>query len=294
MSKATIIIPAYNESMGIKDTLVELQGYLKEEYEILVVDDGSTDNTFEIVNELIGEGNTNIRCMRHRKNRGYGSAIVTGCRNAEGNIIAWYDADGQHRPEDVVSILNKMESEDLDYCIGIRTADSHCDKSRVFGKTILKWIVNILAKEPMGDFNSGMRAFKKDILMKYLSLLPKRFGASTVTTFIMQEANYVGAEIPILVRKRVGKSTVKQFRDGMMTLELIINIIILFRPKEIFGTIGVLAILAGAIYGIASALIEGLGVPVLASIIIGLGVQILFYGVISSQISQLRLEHYND
>ncbi len=131
-------------------------------------------------------------------------------------------------------------------------------------------------------------------MLKYLNLLPKRFGASTVTTFIMQEVNYVGGDIPICVRKRVGKSSVRQLRDGMMTISLIFNIIILFRPKEIFGSLGIVLILLGAVYGIACAILEGLGVPVLAAIVIVLGIQILFLGILSSQISQLRLEHYND
>lgn len=191
MIKVSVIIPAYNEAMGIKDTLVELEEFLDEDFEILVIEDGSEDNTYEIVDELTKEY-SNIRCIRHRRNKGYGSAIVTGCRHANGNIIAWYDADGQHRPEDLLAIISKMEKEDLDYCIGIRTKDSYQDKSRIIGKSILKRVVNFLAKEPMADFNSGMRAFRKEVLIKYINLLPRRFGASTVTSFIMQEENYVG------------------------------------------------------------------------------------------------------
>lgn len=292
MIKVSVIIPAYNEAMGIKDTLVELEEFLDEDFEILVIEDGGEDNTYEIVDELTKEY-SNIRCIRHRRNKGYGSAIVTGCRHANGNIIAWYDADGQHRPEDLLAIISKMEKEDLDYCIGIRTKDSYQDKSRIIGKSILKRVVNFLAKEPMADFNSGMRAFKKEVLIKYINLLPRRFGASTVTSFIMQEENYVGGEVSIHVRKRVGKSSVKQFRDGILTISLIFNIIILFRPKEIFGSLGILTILLGTIYGIVCAVVEGLGIPVLSAIVIGLGIQILFLGILSSQISQLRLEHYD-
>ena len=292
MIKVSVIIPAYNEAMGIRDTLVELEEFLNEDFEILVIEDGGEDNTYEIVDELTKEY-SNIRCIRHRRNKGYGSAIVTGCRHANGNIIAWYDADGQHRPEDLLAIISKMEKEDLDYCIGIRTKDSYQDKSRIIGKSILKRVVNFLAKEPMADFNSGMRAFRKEVLIRYINLLPRRFGASTVTSFIMQEENYVGGGGPIHVRKRVGKSSVKQFRDGILTISLIFNIIILFRPKEIFGSLGILTILLGAIYGIVCAVVDGLGVPVLSAIVIGLGIQILFLGILSSQISQLRLEYYD-
>ena len=288
--KTTIIIPAYNEAAGIKDTLVELADYIPKDYEVLVVDDGSTDNTFDIVNGLKNE---NIKCIRHKKNRGYGSAIKTGCRNASGDIVVWYDADGQHRPEDLMAVVHKLEAENLDYCIGVRKKESHCDRNRKLGKYILSKIVNLLAKEPVADFNSGMRAFKRTVLMKYLALLPQRFGASTVTTFIMQETECVGGECEILVRKRVGKSTVKPLRDGMRTLMLIMNIIILFRPKEVFGTVGVISVLIGVLYGVVNALAEGMGIPVLAAVICIFGIQTFFFGIISAQISQLRLEHYN-
>lgn len=240
--EVTVIIPAYNEAEGIKKTLVELVEYISDDWEVLVVDDGSKDATFDIVSNI---GYKNVRCIRHRKNRGYGSAIKTGCKNAKGDIVAWYDADGQHRPEDLVAVVQTMETKELDYCIGVRKKDSHFDRNRKMGKYFLAKIVNVLAKEPVKDFNSGMRAFSKGVLMKYLSLLPNRFGASTVTTFIMQEVECVGDEIDILVRKRIGKSTVRPIKDGIRTLSLIMNIILLFRPKEVFGTLGILTIAWG-------------------------------------------------
>lgn len=186
----SVIIPAYNEAAAIKGTLESLSAVLSgEEYEIIVVDDGSNDGMSAIVGQLSGEQTI---CITHRKNKGYGAAIATGCRHARGDVIAWYDADGQHRPEDLVAVVNKLYDDDLDYCIGVRSKTSFEDKNRRFGKRILKKIVNIFAKEPMEDFNSGLRAFKKEVIMKYLRFFPARFGASTVSSFIMQEANYVG------------------------------------------------------------------------------------------------------
>lgn len=288
--KTTIIIPAYNEAAGIQETLKELVEYVPREYENLVVDDGSTDDTFAIVDSMKYQ---NIRCIQHKRNRGYRSAIKTGCKNACGDVVVWYDADGQHRPEDLVAVVNKLETENLDYCIGVRKKESHCDRNRKLGKYILAKIVNLLAKEPVADFNSGMRAFKKSVLLKYLSLLPQRFGASTVTTFLMQETECAGGECEILVRKRVGKSTVRPLKDGMRTIMLIMNIVILFRPKEVFGTVGVLAVIVGVLYGVVNAVTEGLGIPVLSAILCIFGIETFFFGIISSQISQMRLERYN-
>lgn len=288
--KVTIIIPAFNEEEGIKSTLLELKSNCKlKDAEIIVIDDGSRDGTYDAAKAITG-----VKVIRHKVNLGYGSAIKTGTRHAKGSIIAWYDADGQHRPEDLIKIVETLIEEELDYCIGVRGKDSFVEKSRVLGKKVLKMIVDLLAREKMGDFNSGLRAFRTEILKRYLGILPKRFGASTVTTFIMQEQRYLGKEVPIKVNQRVGKSSVKQIRDGLQTISLILNIMILFRPKEVFGTLGVGTILAGSAYGIMKALIMHNGIPTLAVIIIVLGIQIFFFGVISAQISQLRLERIDE
>ena len=293
MCKVTIIIPTYNEEPSIQQTISELLDNIPIDYELIIVNDGSDDGTWDIVKKMERE-NSNIYCYEHKKNKGYGAAIKTGCKYANGELIAWYDADGQHRPEDLHKIVNCIISEKIDYCIGMRDKRSFCERKRIIGKKILNYIVNILAKEKMPDFNSGLRVFRKDILVKILPLLPQRFGASTVTSFLMQELGYAGRGVPIVVRKRVGKSTVKIFRDGIRTISLILNIIILFRPKEVFGTIGFIFILIGIIYGVTGAIAQGLGIPVLAAIICITGVQILFFGIISSQISQMRLEKYID
>ncbi len=291
----SVIIPAYNEAQAIGDTLRELSEKLSTcgfEYEVLVINDGSSDDTESIVRKMENE---HIRCISHRVNRGYGSAIVTGVKNARGGLIIWYDADGQHRPEDLIRVVNKMKEENLDYCIGVRSSTSYQVKNRVFGKLILKKIVNLLAREPMQDFNSGMRAFKREVLLKYVTLLPKRFGASTISSFIMQEAgNYAGGEITIEVRSRTGKSTVRPLKDGMRTLMLIMDIILLFRPAEVFGSIGIFFIVVGVVYGVALAILEGLGIPVLSAILCMGGIQTVFLGIILSQISRLRLDNLDN
>ena len=290
MRKITVAIPAYNEEVGIKNTLIELCKAIPENYSIIVVDDGSTDHTYEISSEI---NDQRIRLIRHPYNRGYGSAIKTACRHSDGDIIVWYDSDGQHRPEDLLSVVNKLEEADLDYVIGIRTSQSHVDKYRRLGKRLLSWIANRMAKEPMDDVNSGLRAFKRDILLQHLSLLPDRFGASTVTSFIMQEMGYVGGNCPIVVRQREGTSTVKPIKDGMATIRLIVDIILLFRAKKVLSKISIFLIVLGAIYGIMKALLEHLGVPVLSAIMIIAGIQIYFLGIISAQIGAMRLERYD-
>lgn len=280
----SVIIPAYNEGEGIEAALEELTAYVAlDETEIIVVDDGSTDDTAEKVAAF-----PEVRLIRHGRNQGYGAAIKTGTRAAGGEIIAWYDADGQHRPEDLVRVVEELQEKELDYCIGVRGKDSYEDHNRVFGKFILRMFLRVFARQTPGDFNSGLRAFRRSVLIKYLSLLPRGFGASTVTTLLMQEEGYLGSEVPITVRKRVGKSSVKQFRDGMRTILLILNVILLFHPMRVFGGCGMVLVLVGAVYGSVSALAWRGGLPVMAAVLILFGFQLFCFGLLSLQISRMR------
>ena len=136
-TKILLIIPAYNEAeaieMVLKELLLETAKWEEEMVEIVVVNDGSSDETAKIVDNIEG-----VRLINHRRNKGYGAALKTGIKEAHGDIIAWYDADGQHRPEDLRKVISKMKAENLDYCIGIRDKDSYEEKSRRLGKKILK------------------------------------------------------------------------------------------------------------------------------------------------------------
>ena len=151
----SIIIPAYNEAaaigMVLSELLSETAKWEGETVEIVVINDGSSDETAQIVGAVEG-----VRLINHRKNKGYGAALKTGIREATGDIIAWYDADGQHRPEDLLKVITKMNEEDLDYCIGIRDKDSYEEKSRRFGKNVLKRILCFITKEELKDFNSSL------------------------------------------------------------------------------------------------------------------------------------------
>ncbi len=284
----SIIIPAYNEEEGIGKTCSELCRELDfTTTEVIVVNDGSTDRTAESVSEY-----EHIRLVSHRKNCGYGSGIRTGTKAACGKYVIWYDADGQHRPEDLKKVMDALQKEDLDYCIGVRGGDSYEESNRKLGKWILKKFIRMVAGEQVKDFNSGLRGFRREILMCYLPLLPKGFGASTVTTLLMMEQEFYGMEVPIRVRRRIGKSSVRQFRDGMRTMALIFDISLLFRPFQVFGTIGLTLFVAGLIYGIGKALLVGFGMPILAFTMMSLGIQIICIGVLSNQISSMRKERF--
>ncbi len=285
----SVIIPAFNEEVGIEHTLQAICSHPRlANEEIIVVDDGSTDQTRSVVAAF-----HNVRLVRHFTNRGYGSAICTGARAAKGEYVIWFDGDGQHQVEDLVIVADRLVCGQLEYCIGVRDESSYEDANRRFGKLLLKLAVQFAAGQPVPDFNSGLRGFKRDVLMRYLHLLPAGFGASTLTTLLMIEGSHYGDTVPITVARRYGKSTVKQFRDGIRTLKIILHIVLLFKPLEFFGLIGGILILAGAVYGVIKAFLVGLGFPVLASLLIILGVQAFFFGLLCDQISALRRERFS-
>lgn len=284
----SVIIPAYNESGGIAQTLSALgQEPRLEKAEIIVIDDGSTDDTAAKVMRFPA-----VHLVQHHGNKGYGTAIKTGIKASTGRVVAWFDADGQHRTEDLVAVLDALISRNLDYCVGVRDARSHDVRSRRLGKFILKHTVRLAAGQYIQDFNSGLRAFRREVILPYLHLMPKGFGASTTMTLLMIERGYVGGEVPIIVRERIGKSSVKQFRDGVRTLMIILRIFLLFKPLVFFGGIGTLLITLGSIYGFAEAIRVRQGFPVFAALIIILGVQAFFFGLLSDQVSHLRRERF--
>lgn len=284
----TILIPAYNESLSIGNVLTELlaQPELRGA-EIIVINDGSTDETSQIVSQF-----PSVRLIEHITNRGYGTAIRTGARAAQRPYIVWFDADGQHRPQDLVTLAQELICKDLEYCIGVRSSESYQDPERVAGKWLLRLAVNFAVGKAVPDFNSGLRGFKREILLRYLPLLPKRFGASTLTTLLMIENEHIGETIPIVAQPRIGKSTVRQLRDGLQTLQIILHIMILFKPLQFFGWTGSTLIITGLVYGFYKALTQRLGFPVFGLLIILLGIQSFFFGLLCDQISALRRERW--
>lgn len=282
----SIVIPAFNEGMAITSLLDRLCAEpALADAELIVVDDGSTDDT-----ALKAAAFARVQLLRHPRNRGYGAALITGMRHASRDFVIWIDSDGQHRIEDLVGVGRTLKADDCDYCIGVRGADSHHDPSRRLGKWILRLFVQLAAGRAITDFNSGLRGFRRDVIARYLHLLPKGFGASTTTTLLMLEGGYVGRELPIIVQARIGKSSVRQLRDGMRTLALVLRIFLLFKPLQFFGSIGLAMTLAGLAYGFGSALSSGLGFPVLGAVVFLSGLQTLFIGLVMDQISAMRRE----
>ena len=282
----SICIPAYNEQLAISKTLMRL----KEAFpvsEIIVVDDGSTDDTYR--NASLIEG---IRLIKHTRNKGYGASLKTAIRSASREIIAWFDADGQHRVEDLMEIIVPILNGEKDVVVGARGKESDVRLLRVPGKYVLKLASQFVAGEKIPDLNSGLRCFKKQMIVKYLHLLPDGFSASTTSTLLSIKRGYRLGYVQITTNKREGQSTVKIFRDGPRILKLILRIFVLFDAFKFFTVLAMVQIIPALLYGIIIGLKNKFGFPTLAATVIISGVLTFFMGIITDQIVAIRHERF--
>jgi glycosyltransferase involved in cell wall biosynthesis len=273
------VIPAYNEGKAIFTVVTDLRDRFPDA-EVLVVNDASTDDTAERAQQA------GARVLHHSRNTGYGSALRTGTEASSRDYVLFYDGDGQHRVEDAATLIGTVD--EYDVVIGERDEKSHVPISRRPGKLVIKWLANYLAGENIPDINSGLRIFKRDVLLKYIHLMPEGFSFSTTSTLVMFKTRRRIKYVPIHVSERIGVSTVRQVRHGFETLMLILRITMLFEPLKVFlGFTGLMALFTAASIGVdlfnAS---SGLGDT---SVLLAISTLLIFLvGLLSDQVSAIR------
>ncbi|MBN1930084.1 MAG: glycosyltransferase family 2 protein [Desulfobacterales bacterium] len=284
--KLTIVIPAYNEENGIELTLRTLtKAIMGKDWKILVINDGSTDKTCEIAKEING-----IEIINQPYNKGYGASLKTGIRSAKTEYVAFYDADGQHQPEDLIMLAEKIGNYDM--LVGMRSKASHQDWLRKPGKWVLSKVANYLCGRKIPDLNSGLRIIKKNVIERMLHLFPDGFSFTTTSTVALINMGYNVGYMPITVKKRVGKSTVKQLKHGSAVILLMIRLIVLFNPLKVFLPFSIYLFILGTIYeiifGIVILLPEKVKLIPAAFFMILTSILIFFFGLVVDQISELR------
>lgn len=277
--KVSVIIPAYNEEKALSSVISNLKN-LPEDYEIIVVDDGSSDRTYEIAQS------TGIKVIKHLHNKGYGAALKTGIRNARSNIVIFFDADGQHNHKDIVRIADGIGEYDM--VVGARDEESYKSYLRLPGKKMLALVANYLAETKIPDLNSGLRAVKKNVVNKFMHILPNTFSFTTTITLALFKSGYEINYTPISTLKRVGKSSVKA-SDGFRMLLLILRIIMLFDPLKVFLLPSLVLIFSGTVF-ILYTLITEYVVWKSGILLIFSGVTIFFFGLLADQIANIRRE----
>ncbi len=289
--ETTVIIPAYNEEQAIEKcikTLFEMYPNIR----LIVVDDGSTDQTYEVAEKLLPLYGEKLNIIRQRMNRGYGASLKKGMVKTQTPILVWFDADLQHRPEYLEEMVRPVFEDRAEAVLGAREKGSAFVVRRIPGKMVLRFISQIVARQKIPDLNCGYRVFRTKVILRYLHLLPDGFSASSTSTLLMIKRNYPIQFFPLKVNQRVGKSYVKIFRDGFFTLNLIFRIVLLFDAFLFFSLFAFAQILIGGAYSIYKAYTVGLGFPILGVLIIMSGLLTLFLGILSSQISQMRQERF--
>jgi len=233
MKNISVIVPVYNEGEAVKEVINELQKQIKRvdiEYEIIVVDDGSNDNTKEVLKSLNKE---NIRIITHPENMGYGEAILTGIKNAKYEYIATIDADGSYLAEDMINLISEIEGYNL--VIGAR-------KGKEFWGSMLKhparllflFLAEFTVGEKIPDVNSGLRIFKKSsfLELKFPAICRGFSFSSTMTLAFLAEGKFVKF-VPISYLPRKGKSKVNYIRDTLRTLQVLVEIITFYNPLKL-------------------------------------------------------------
>ena len=289
--KISIVMPAYNEADAIGEVLDKLVPVAAEQgWEVIVVDDGSDDGTGKAAEQR------GVKVITHPKNRGYGASLSTAIRATDADVVVFIDSDGQHNHNDIARLLEHIDRYDM--VVGARTKDSYIDPYRRPGKKVLKWFANYLAKEEIPDINSGFRAFKRDVLLSYLHLMPSGFSFSTTSTFAMLKGGHQIKWIPIKTTKRIGTSTVKLLKHGPETMMLILRLTVLFDPLRIFLPVSGILMLLAAIATVVNIIqdflnqIYRLAIPATALFLAISAVIIFMLGLLTDQVSAIRREQH--
>ena len=281
----TIVIPSYNEAESLTEVLSELTCFAKENrFKIIMVNDGSKDNTQQIIAGFINES---VITLRHKINRGYGAAIKTGIKAATTTYVITVDADGQHRKEDILKLYNEIRKTDADLIVGGRLDQKDSALMRGMGKSVIRFLVRLLIRVQVHDINSGMKIYRTDLAQKYLRLAPNSMAFSDVMTITFVHFGKYVLEVPIKINKRIsGKSTIN-YKTGLNTLTEVLFIATVFAPYKFFTMISMIIFVVSLGWGL-SFILAGKGFT--TATIGGVLVAVLLWslGVIAQLISGIR------
>jgi glycosyltransferase involved in cell wall biosynthesis len=279
----SVVIPARNEAEGLRRLIPHLRVLLPEA-ELLVVDDGSIDDTAAV---CAAHG---VRTLRHPHAEGNGAAIKCGARAARGEVIIFMDADGQHKPEDIPSLLAKYD-EGHDMVVGARQNGSQAGLHRAVANDLFSRFASWMVMQPIADLTSGFRVVRAARFRQFLYLLPNGFSYPTTITMSFFRAGYSVAYVPIHAPRRTsGRSHIHPLRDGVRFLLIIIKIGTLFSPLKLFLPVSTGFFLTGLCYYAYTYFTAGRFTNMSALLFIS-AVFTFLIGIVSEQISAL---HYKN
>jgi glycosyltransferase involved in cell wall biosynthesis len=276
----SVVIPAFEESASIAEVVQGLRGAASWK-EIIVVDDGSADDTAEHARRA------GACVIRHPYNKGNGASVKSGIRHASGDWILIVDGDGQHRAEDALRLVSSLGTFDL--VVGARSAQTQATLMRRLGNALLARLAGYLANRRIPDLTSGFRAARRQHLMEFLHLLPNGFSTPTTTTLAFLRAGYNVRFEPIEARQRLGQSKIRLARDGASFFLILLKVITIFSPLKIFVPISLASFLVGVLYGVWNA-VQHDRIPNGAVLLLMFSAMVFLMGLISEQIASLRFD----
>jgi glycosyltransferase involved in cell wall biosynthesis len=280
VESTSVVIPAFDEAASIGSLVTSLRA-AGPWHEILVIDDGSTDET---ATRAAAAG---ARVIHHPYNKGNGAAVKSGIRNATGTFVLIVDADGQHPAAEATRLVAHLDAYDL--VVGARMSHTQAGAVRRAGNAFLNWLAGYLTEQPIPDLTSGFRAARRVCLLEFLHLLPNGFSTPTTTTLAFIKAGYSVQFVPIEAGRRQGESKIRLGADGVGFLLILLKVITIFSPLRIFLPISAASFLVGAGYAVWTIVTQS-HVTNSSVLLILFSVVVLLVGLISEQISSLRFE----
>ncbi|NID16767.1 glycosyltransferase family 2 protein [Luteibacter yeojuensis] len=278
MSRLSIILPAKNEAAALKNLLPRLTA-AQPGAEIIVVDDGSTDDTKAVC------ADSGVTCLSSPYSMGNGAAIKRGARAAIGDILVFMDGDGQHDPADIERLVARLE-EGYDMVIGARDWESQAGVGRGLANTLYNWLASRMTGHVVADLTSGFRVTRAHRFREFLHLLPNGFSYPTTSTMAFFRSAYGVAYEPIKAAERIGKSHIKPLKDGIRFLLIIFKIATLYSPLKLFAPVSLAFIGLGFVnyaftYVASGRLTNG------STLMWSAGVIVFLIGLVSEQITSL-------
>lgn len=279
-TKVSVIVPALNEASTI-DTVVRGILAVDPGYEVIVVDDGSSDATAQVARDA------GAVVISHPYNLGNGASITAGSLAASGDVIVMIDADGQHPPEYIPILVGSIGEYDM--VVGARTRKSKTSRRRSVGNFILNAIASWISGHPIKDLTSGFRAIKRRHLLEYLHLFPARYSYPTTITMAMIQGRHFVKYVPVdgIQRRHFGKSDIKPFSDFIRFVNIMMRVLILFSPQKFFLPLSALSLALGASLGIYQLITLGglFGSP---QLLLLSAVYFFCFGLLAEQIAVIR------